>query len=72
MTTYLIVGVDRRTLAPWHRNVMARDIASARRAARNRAAAEGVALVVAGVIGPCSAVLPEPEAEAMPRAVDAA
>ncbi len=57
--TYLIVGVDRRTLAPWHENVLARDQASARRIARARAAARGIALVVAAVIGPNSAVLPD-------------
>jgi hypothetical protein len=62
--TYLIVGVDRRTLAPWHRNVLAHDVAAARRIARSRAAAEGVALVVAAVIGPYSAVLPDPDASA--------
>jgi len=60
--TYLIVGVDRRTLAPWHRNVLARDIPTARQIARLRAAADGVVLIVAAVIGPCSAVLPEPAA----------
>jgi hypothetical protein len=62
--TYLIVGVDRRTLDPWHRNVMADDAPSARRLARIRAAAEGVALVVAAVIGPGSEVLPEPSSAA--------
>ena len=54
--TFLIVGVDGRTLAPWHRHVMAPDIASARLAARLRAAAEGVVLVVAAVVGPGSQV----------------
>jgi hypothetical protein len=57
---FLIVGVDRRTLVPWHRNVMAHDVSSARRLARIRAAGEGVALVVAAVVGPGSEVLPEP------------
>jgi hypothetical protein len=64
---YLIVGVDRRTLAPWHRNVAGHDVPSARRSARRRARAVGVDLVVAAVIGSCSTVLAEPagaEAEA--------
>jgi len=49
--TFLVVGVDNRTLAPWHRHVMAADLASARLAGRLRAAAEGVVLVVAAVVG---------------------
>jgi hypothetical protein len=57
---YLIVGVDSRTLVPWHRNVMADDPPSAGRLAQTRAAGEGVALVVAAVIGPGSEVLAEP------------
>jgi hypothetical protein len=55
--TYLIVGLDRTTLAPWHRNVFERDAASATRAALERAGAQGVDLVVAAVIGPNSRVL---------------
>jgi hypothetical protein len=66
--TYLIVGVDSRTLDPWHRNVMAHDAPSARRLARIRAATEGVALVVAAVIGPGSEVLAEPASVASSRA----
>ena len=54
--TFLIVGVDNRTLAPWHRPVMAPDAASARLAARLRAATEGVVLVVAAVVGPGSQI----------------
>jgi hypothetical protein len=54
--TFLIVGLDRRTLAPWHRNVRERDAASAARTARVRAGADGVDLVVAAVIGPGSSV----------------
>jgi hypothetical protein len=57
--TYLIVGLDRRTLAPWHENVLAPDQPTARRIARARAAAQGISLVVAAVIGPNSAVLPD-------------
>ena len=54
--TYLIVGVDRRTLAPWHRNLVERDAAGATRAALDRAGAHGVDLVIAAVIGPNSCV----------------
>jgi predicted Fe-Mo cluster-binding NifX family protein len=55
--TYLIVGIDRRTLVPWHRNVRGNDPASARSAALQRAAADGVELIVAAVIGPNATVL---------------
>ena len=56
--TYLVVGVDRTTLAAWHQHVLARDQRTARRIAGHRAAADGVRLVVAAVIGPNSCVLP--------------
>ena len=55
--TYLIVGLDRRTLAPWHRNVHERDAERATRAAVERASADRVDLIVAAVIGPNSSVL---------------
>jgi len=55
--TFLIVGLDRRTLAPWHRNIRQRDVTSAARAAVTRARADGVDLVVAAVVGPGSSVL---------------
>jgi hypothetical protein len=58
--TYLIVGLDRNTLAPWHGHVLARDIDSASVLAHARAAADGINLVVAAVIGPNSAVLDDP------------
>ena len=58
--TYLIVGLDRSTLARWHQNVLARDIPTATRIAQARAAAQGVRLVVAAVIGPNSCVLTDP------------
>jgi hypothetical protein len=58
--TYLIVGLDRRTLAPWHRNVLERDTARAAHAAVARASADGVDLIVAAVIGPNSSVLDPP------------
>jgi hypothetical protein len=55
--TYLIVGVDEATLARWHGNVQAGDMRTAERIARDRAAASGITLVVAAVIGPNSSVL---------------
>ena len=55
--TFLVVGVDRRSLTPWHRNVLARELDEATRLARIRAAADGIALVIAAVIGPGGAVL---------------
>jgi hypothetical protein len=55
--TYLIVGLDRRTLAPWHRHVLERDTARATQAAVARASTGGVDLIVAAVIGPNSSVL---------------
>ena len=61
--TYLIVGLDRATLARWHGNVLARDVATATRIAHARAAAQGVRLVVAAVSGPNSAVIEDPAEE---------
>jgi hypothetical protein len=55
----LVVGVDRRTLTHWHANVRATDHDSAAARARTIAAAAGVDLVVAAVVGPNSTVLPE-------------
>lgn len=57
--TYLIAGLDRSTLDPWHVNVHVNDVATATRLALTRAAACGVTLVVAGVIGPGSTVIPD-------------
>ena len=57
---FLVVGLDRRTLAPWHRNVQQRDVASAARAAVARAWADDVDLAVAAVIGPNLTVLDPP------------
>ena len=54
---YLIVGLDRRTFARWHRNVMAPDVKTAEQIARERAAAEGVRLIVAATIGPNSSIV---------------
>ena len=59
--TYLIVGLDRTTPAPWHQNIQARDVMTATRLAR--AQARGINLVAAAVIGPNSSVLPQPAGE---------
>ena len=56
--TYLVVGVDHATLAPWHQNISARSVARAVHEAVERAAAAGTDLVVAAVVGPNSTVLP--------------
>ena len=58
--TYLIVGLDRSTFTPWHRNVSADDVAAATRLAHVQADAVGVRLVVAAVIGPNSTVVSGP------------
>jgi hypothetical protein len=49
---YLIVGLDRDTMTPWHDNIRARDAAAATEIARSRASASGVDLVVAAAIAP--------------------
>jgi hypothetical protein len=54
--TYLVVGLDRRTLAPWHQNVRADDAVTASDIAADRAQARGIELVVAAVIGPSTSV----------------
>jgi hypothetical protein len=59
---YLVVGIDHATLAPWHENISARTVARAVRGAVQRAAAAGIDLVVAAVIGPNSTVLAHPAA----------
>ena len=61
---YLIVGLDRQTLTPWHVNIGARDVPTAKRLARARARSHGINLEVAAVIGPNSDVLPESSASA--------
>ena len=55
--TYLVVGLDRQTLAPWHQNVAARDPQRAAGVALDRARDGGVDLVVAAVIGSSSCVV---------------
>jgi hypothetical protein len=54
---YLIVGLDRNTLTPWHDNVGARNVNHAKRVARARARGQGIDLAVAAVIGAASDVL---------------
>jgi hypothetical protein len=55
--TYLIVGIDLNDLTPWHRNVRASDIESARRMASCWAQKMGINLAVAAVLGPNSNIL---------------
>jgi hypothetical protein len=54
---YLVVGVDRSTLASWHENVHAVGASAAASIALDRAAGRGIDLVVAAVIGPHSNVV---------------
>jgi hypothetical protein len=49
---YLVVGLDRHTLLPWHAYVRAHDVAAAKHDARARAGERGVDLVVAAAVGP--------------------
>ena len=58
--TYLVVGVDHATLAPWYENISARTVAHAAAEAVHRAAAGGIDLIVAAVVGPNSTVLAHP------------
>jgi hypothetical protein len=58
--TYLVVGVDRATLASWHENISARTVAHAAAEAVQRAAARRIDLIVAAVVGPNSTVLAHP------------
>jgi hypothetical protein len=68
VTYLLIVGLDRKTLVRWHQNVLARDIGTATGIAQARAAAQGIRLVVAAVIGPNSCVLEDPAEERLAAA----
>jgi hypothetical protein len=70
--TYLVVGIDYATMAPWHQNIGSRDAASAVRTARDRAAASGIDLVVAAVVGPNSTVLASGVGEPVLRSAKAA
>jgi hypothetical protein len=49
---YLVIGLDRDTLTPWHDNIRAGDAATAEEIARARARASGVDLVVAAAVAP--------------------
>ena len=68
--TYLVVGRDQSTFAPWHENVGAVDVATAKRVAFARAQGRGIQLVIAAVIGPNCTVMAEPLAApvALPHA----
>jgi hypothetical protein len=54
---YLVIGLDAGTWAGWHRNVLATDVTMAVQRARFGAAAEGIDLIVAAVVGPHSSVV---------------
>ncbi|HEX6745394.1 MAG TPA: hypothetical protein VF087_14300 [Solirubrobacteraceae bacterium] len=45
--TYLVVGLDQSTFAPWHENLRAADVSAAREIAFARAHTRGIQLVVA-------------------------
>jgi hypothetical protein len=66
--TYLVIGVDRSTLAGWHRNLRAEDALSAMRHAVEHARLRGIDLVVAAVIGPGANVVALPLAQAPVKA----
>jgi hypothetical protein len=68
--TWLIVGLNRQTFAPWHENIHADDAETATRVALDRAGARGIDLVVAAVIGPNSSMvsLPVDKRATSPRA----
>lgn len=70
---YVVIGLDAATWTGWHRNVLAPDVRMAARRARRRAAAEGVDLIVAAVVGANSSVVASagngiPNAAVSPRA----
>jgi hypothetical protein len=63
---YLIIGVDHDSLAPWHENVLARDVTTATDIAAAHARERGISPVVAAAVGPnCKLVdAPAPVVEA--------
>jgi hypothetical protein len=63
MIYLVVVGLDRRTLGPWHRNIGARNVTMAKRLARVRARSAGADLVVTAVVGPYSSLLEDPAEE---------
>ena len=54
---YLVVGLDRATLTPWHENIHAVDATAAAHIGLGRAAVRGISPVLAAVIGPHSTVV---------------
>jgi hypothetical protein len=54
---YLVIGLDKDTLTPWHAHIGARDVPSAETLARTRACRAGIDLIVAAVVGQNSTVL---------------
>ena len=57
---YLIVGVDHDSLAPWHENVGASDVTTAKGIASAHARKRGISPVVAAAVGPNCTVVPDP------------
>jgi hypothetical protein len=55
---YLVVGLDRATLTPWHENIHAVDATAAAHIGLGRAAVRGISPVLAAVVGPHSTVVP--------------
>jgi hypothetical protein len=53
---YLVAGLDHSSFDRWHDHVAAKDATEAARIAGARAAHQGIALVVAAVIGPYGSV----------------
>lgn len=57
---YLIVGVDHESFAPWHENVGAGDVATAKGIASAHARERGISPVVAAAVGPNCSVVEDP------------
>ena len=55
---YLVLGLDRATLAPWHENIHAVDAKAAAHIGLDRAAVRGISPVLAAVVGPHASVVP--------------
>jgi hypothetical protein len=69
---YLIVGVDHDSLAPWHENVGARDVTTAKGIASAHARQRGISPVVAAAVGLHSTVVDDPvQVTAISRALAA-
>jgi hypothetical protein len=63
MIYLVVVGLDRRTLGPWHGSIGARDVTMAKRLARVRAPLGGGRPRRDRVIGPYSSLLGNPAEE---------